>query len=63
MEKQKFKYFEVILRGGAVRTVKAPAGRLTLDYAAGLVPHWAKVDKSDILSVRGIEKPAKYRAK
>lgn len=55
MKFEKFKLFELTLKDGSKITAKAPASKLSLEYASKLAYHWAKVEKEDVINVIGLK--------
>ena len=53
--KPKYKTFELTLTDGSIVIFSMPNGKVTLNYAANVAYHWAKVSKNDVISIKPIK--------
>lgn len=53
--KKKFRKFVITTKDGETIPCKAPSSKLTEEYAKLLAYHWAKIDKSRVETVKGID--------
>ena len=52
---QKYKRFELTLTDGSIIICSAPTCKASINYAANVAYHWAKVNKKDVISVKSIK--------
>ena len=55
MKAKKFRKFVITTKDGETIPCKAPSSKLTEEYAKLLAYHWAKIDKSRVETVKGID--------
>ena len=55
MQKDKYSLFELTLTDGSTVIAKVPKRPVTINYAANIAYHWAKVRKEDVISIKGIK--------
>lgn len=51
----KYKTFELTLIDGSIVVCSVPTGKVSLNYAAKVAYHWAKVSKKDVISIKPIK--------
>ena len=55
MKKDTYSSFELTLTDGSTVIAKVPKRPVTINYAANIAYHWAKIPKEKIRSITGIE--------
>ena len=55
MQQPKYKQFELTLINGSTVVCSAPTCKVTINYAANVAYHWAKVNKKDVISIKPIK--------
>ena len=51
----KYKTFELTLTDGSIIICSAPTCKVSINYAANVAYHWAKVSKNDVISIKPIK--------
>jgi len=54
MKKDKYSLFELTLTDGSTVIAKVPKRPVTINYAANIAYHWAKIPKEKVRSITGI---------